>query len=88
MSRIIEKKTWPEMFAKILDGSKNFDLRLADFEVKEGDVLLLKEWDPQTKKYTGREVKKIIRFVLRTKKLKYWSQEEINNKGFVVMSLT
>ncbi|MBU0761209.1 MAG: DUF3850 domain-containing protein [Nanoarchaeota archaeon] len=53
---IIEKKAWPELFEEVLEGTKNFDLRLADFDCKEGDVLVLKEWNPATKEFTGREV--------------------------------
>ncbi len=85
--RRIEKKTWPEMFEEVLNGNKNFDLRLNDFEVSEGDVLVLKEWDPEKKSYTGREVAKKISFLLKTEDLKFWNKEEINKKGFIVMSL-
>ena len=30
----IEKKAWPEFFQKMIDGEKNFELRLAD--IREG----------------------------------------------------
>ena len=48
---IIEKKTWPKYFQAIIEGKKNFELRLGDWECNEGDTLILKEWDPETKKY-------------------------------------
>ena len=54
----IPKKTWPELFEKILSGEKNFDLRLADFECQPGDILVMQEYDPKTKQYTGREIEK------------------------------
>ena len=54
----IEKKVWPKYFQAILNGRKNFDLRLADFDIKEGDILVLREWDPGEKIYIGREIKK------------------------------
>lgn len=38
----------------------------------KGDELILKEWDPKTKQYTGRELTKIISFVLKTKDCKFW----------------
>jgi len=82
----IEKKVWPEYFQKIVDGTKKYELRLADFDVKEGDVLVLKEWDPNTKEYTGREVTKNVTYVLKTKDIKFWSQEEINKYGFQIIS--
>ena len=57
----IKKKTWPELFKKFLEGKKNADVRLADFEIKEGDTLVLEEYDPKTKEYTGRTIKKKIK---------------------------
>lgn len=83
----IRKKTWPEAFRKILSGEKTFDARLADFNCKVGDVLILEEFDPKTKKYSGRKIEKKITYVLSTKKQKYWSQGEIKNKGIVVMGI-
>ncbi len=83
----IEKKVWPESFQKILDGKKRFDVRLADFEAKEGDILLLKEFDPVTKQYTGRETEKKINFVLKLNEQKFWKKEDIEKFGFQVLSL-
>lgn len=82
----IEKKIWPEFFEKILSGEKKFELRLADFEVKEGDILVLREWDPATKEYTGRTLEKKVTFVLKTKDVTFWSEEEIDKYGFQIIS--
>lgn len=82
----IEKKVWPEFFQKIVKGTKNFELRLADFAVQEGDELVLKEWDPKIKAYTGREVIKKVTYVLKTKDLTFWSQEEINKHGLQIIA--
>lgn len=83
---LIEKKVWPEYFQKILDGVKNFELRLADFECNAGDELLLREWDPQNKDYTGREIKKSIKYVGKTKGAdKFWPKEEIEKFGFQII---
>jgi ASC-1-like (ASCH) protein len=84
--KTIEKKIQPEYFQKITDGSKKFELRLADFEVKEGDKLILKEWDPNTKRYTGRELEKIITYVLKTKNVNFWSKQEVDKHGFQIIS--
>ena len=40
---IVYKKVWPEFFEKIISGKKKFELRLADFEINEGDTLVLDE---------------------------------------------
>lgn len=81
----IEKKVWPEYFQKIIEGKKNFELRLDDFDCEEGDILILREWNPETKKYTGRETEKEVTFVGKTKDMKFWSKEEIEKFGFQVI---
>lgn len=86
----IEKKVWPEYFKEILKGEKTFELRLNDFEINEGDILVLKEWDPETKNYTGREVEKKVGYVGKWKideLTQFWPKEEIENKGLQVISL-
>lgn len=67
-----EKKTWTDHFQKIFEGKKTFDLRLADWECQEGDVLVLREWDPKIKEYTGRVVEKEVTFVVKTKDLAFF----------------
>lgn len=86
----VEKKCWPEYFQEILDGRKTFEVRLNDFDITEGDVLVLKEWDPKTKDYTGRELEKNVGFVGKWKideLTVFWTREEIENKGLLVISL-
>ncbi len=82
----IRKKTWPEAFEKILSGEKTFDARLANFKCKPGDILVLEEYDPKLKKYTGRKIEKEITFVLNTKKQKYWSQTDIKTVGLQIIA--
>ncbi|KKP47620.1 MAG: hypothetical protein UR39_C0003G0023 [Candidatus Woesebacteria bacterium GW2011_GWA1_33_30] len=81
----IEKKTWPELFNKILSGEKTFDARIADFNVKKGDILVLREYDPVDKSYTGRKIEKKISFVLNSKDQKFWTKKDINKYGLVIM---
>jgi len=83
---VIRKKTWPDAFEKILSGEKTFDARLANFDCKPGDILVLEEYDPKLKKYTGRKVEKEVTFVLNTKKQKYWSQCDINKEGLQIIA--
>ena len=87
---IIEKKVWPEYFQAIFDGKKTFELRLNDFEIEEGDVLVLREWDPKTKDYSGRKLEKNVGYVGKWKideLTKFWSKKEIEEKGIQVISL-
>ena len=86
----IEKKAWPEKFQEVLDGKKNFEIRLNDFDIDEGDVLVLKEWDPTTKTYTGRELEKTVGYVLKLpldELTKFWPKEDIEKHGIQIISL-
>ena len=81
--RKIEKKAWPKFFEKVASGKKTFDTRLNDFKCAPGDILVLREWDPKTKDYTGRILEKKITFVLKSKELnKFWSKEDIEKIRF------
>jgi len=82
----IEKKVWPQFFEKILKGEKTFELRLADFECNLGDILVLKEWDPNKKIYTGRTLEKEVTYMIKTKDQEFWSKEEVDKYGFQIIS--
>lgn len=83
----VEKKAWPEYFQAILEGKKTFDLRIADFQIAECDILVLKEWDPKTQNYTGRILEKQVTHVLKTKDLAFWSKDQVDKYGYQVLSL-
>lgn len=82
---IIYKKVWSEYFEKITSGKKKLELRLADFKVNEGDTLVLKEWDKDKKEYTGRKIKVIATYILKTKDITFWPAEEIEKYGFQII---
>ena len=84
---IIEKKIWPEYFELVSSGKKKFELRLADFNVKEGDILLLEEWYPKTKEYTGRKIEKRVSFILKFNLNDFGQEEVIKEKGLVVIQI-
>lgn len=86
----IEKKIWPEYFEKVLSGEKTYELRLADFECQPGDLLVLKEFDPKTQKYTGRAIEKTVTYVSKWKINdieKFWKKEEIEKHGLQIISI-
>lgn len=83
--KIIKKKILPNYFQDIWQGKKSFELRLADWECGEGDILILQEHDG--KEYTGREVRKKVGSVLKTKELDFFTKEEVEKHGFQVISL-
>lgn len=48
-----ELKTWPEYFREVVAGNKRFEVRNNDRDYQVGDTLVLLEWEPETKEYTG-----------------------------------
>lgn len=84
----IHKKVWPIYFEAIISGKKKFELRLNDFDIKEGDTLVLEEWDSKTQKYTGRKIEKKVTYVGKFKiDDLFWPKEEILDKGLQIISI-
>jgi ASC-1-like (ASCH) protein len=84
---VVKKKIWPEYFEAVNSGKKRFELRLADFDIKEGDTLILEEWDPKTKQYTGRKIEKKVSHVLKFKLDDFGQKKDIEEKGLVVIQM-
>lgn len=86
----IEKKVNSEYFEQIIQGQKTFELRLQDFDIKEGDIFVLSEWDKDKKEYTGRQVEKKVGYVGKWKiddLTVFWPKEDIEEKGIQIISL-
>lgn len=85
---IIKKKIWPEYFEAVASGEKKYELRLDDTAINAGDTLLLEEWDPHKKVYTGRTTEKKVTYVghFDVEKL-FWPLEEVKEKGLQIISL-
>ena len=77
---IHELKTWNEYFEEVFMGHKTFEVRKADRPFAKGDTLILKEWNPKTEQYTGREMARGVSYVLEGGQFGV-------EKGFVVMAL-
>lgn len=85
---IIKKKIWPEYFDAVVSGKKRYELRLNDFEINDGDTLVLEEWSSKTKEYTGRKIEKKVTSVGKFKLDKsFWPEEQIKEKGIQIISL-
>jgi len=50
-----ELKIWPEPFAAVTNFTKTYEVRTADRPFAVGDQVLFREWNPDTKDYTGQE---------------------------------
>lgn len=81
----IKKKCWSDLFQKILDGKKNADVRLADFDVREGDVFVFEEYDNVKKEYTGRVIRKKVKNVNKVNFIDFNSVEDVKKFGHWVM---
>lgn len=57
-------KTWPEYFEALHSGEKTFEVRRKDRPFKNGDRLLLQEWDNVNECYTGRELWFEVTYIL------------------------
>ncbi|KKP32941.1 MAG: hypothetical protein A2312_00720 [Candidatus Staskawiczbacteria bacterium RIFOXYB2_FULL_32_9] len=84
---IIKKKIWKEYFELVSSGKKKFELRLNDFEVKEGDTIILQEFDSIKKEYTGRTLEKKVGYVLKFKLNDFGQEEQIKEKGLQILQL-
>lgn len=83
----IRKKAYRPYFDEVLNGNKTFDVRVADFDCQPGDVLILEEIDNETRKPTGREIRKRVGYVLRTKDVTFYDPNDIDKYGYQVISL-
>ncbi|OGM11941.1 hypothetical protein A2W13_03005 [Candidatus Woesebacteria bacterium RBG_16_36_11] len=84
---IVKKKIPPKYFDLISSGKKKFELRVADFDIKVGDMLILEEYDPKKKKYTGRKMKKKVGYKLHFSLNQFGQKDLIEKKGLYILQL-
>lgn len=84
----IKKKVKEEYFNAITDGRKSFEVRLADFKSKPGDILVLEEQKGKTDQLTGRKVECEVLYKLNTKVLrKFYTKKDIDKYGLVILAI-
>lgn len=59
-----ELKTWPKHYEALALGKKRFELRKNDRGYQVGDTLFLREWDPTTGEYSGREMRATVTYLV------------------------
>ena len=60
---IHELKLWPDFYRPMVLGKKTFEIRWDDRGFAVGDVLHLREWEPNSKTYTGRETRRKVSWI-------------------------
>lgn len=60
ISKTHELKILPEYYNAVVSGDKTFEIRENDRNYTVGDMLLLKEYNSESKKYTGQKIRKEI----------------------------
>ena len=86
---IITKKCWPEFFEKFCSGERTFELRLAGFDLKDSDVLVMEEYNPITKTYTGRKASFKCAKVEHSAQnpLQFYKVDDVQKHGFWIIKL-
>ena len=89
---IIKKKIYPRYFNLVAKGKKRFEFRVADFNIKEGDMLVLEEWDPESRKHTGRSLIKkagyVKKFTLKDLEEEFGLSKDLLEKhGFYIIQI-
>ena len=74
-------KTWPPFFEDVKRGRKKCEYRFDDRGFNPGDYLLLEEWSPDSREYTGCALLVVVIHVL--------AHDDIETlpEGFVLMSI-
>lgn len=58
-------KIYPNEFKAVKSGRKTFEYRKNERQYTVGDCLLLREWNPETKRFTGNEIIKKVNYILK-----------------------
>jgi hypothetical protein len=49
----------------VVGGRKTFEMRKADRDFQDGDILELAEWRPMVREYSGNKIRKLVTYVMR-----------------------
>jgi hypothetical protein len=81
-------KSWPHLFEAVLSGAKTHEVRrLSDRDYRVGDRLRLQEFDPNTSKYSGRELVVRVTYVTSVDTPCALSEESLH-PDFCILSIT
>lgn len=81
----IKKKIRPQFFKLVKSGKQKADFRVADFRIREGDQLVLEEWNSRARKYTGRRLAKKVKYVYHFRLNDFGQKKLIEKKGLYLI---
>ena len=85
---IHELKSWPYLFQAIAEGRKTHELRRCDDrEFKVGDILRLREFNPDDGKHSGRSLDVLITYITSAEHACAKSSVALN-KTYCILSVT
>lgn len=70
-------KVWPEFYQATLYNLKLFEIRQNDRDYQVDDILILREYDPKTRRLTGEQIIRTITYVT----------DYAQQPGYVVMGI-
>jgi hypothetical protein len=82
----IELKSWPKFFQPIINQTRTHELRRNDRNFKVGDQLILREYDPDESKYTGRRCKAEVTSITSSEESCAVSREALHPE-FCILSI-
>jgi hypothetical protein len=84
---IHELKLVQPYYDEVVSGVKSFVVRKDDRGFQLGDVLRLKEWDPQTQTYTGRSIGALVNYRQEITDTPGWPEQFLQEPRWVVLGI-
>ena len=70
-----------------MNGEKKAEFRIADFALQAGDILVLREFDPKAKKFSGRKLERKCVRATKFNPLDYYKAEDLKRHGCYLIEL-
>jgi len=87
MSDVHTLKSWPEFFEAIIRGEKLHEIRrTSDRQFRTGDILHLREYDPNADRYSGRECTVQVTYITSRENECALSPHALSD-GFCILSI-
>ncbi|WGY01802.1 DUF3850 domain-containing protein [Nocardioides sp. QY071] len=85
-NRVHQIKSWSKFFRPIVAGERSHELRRNDRDYQVGDILILREYDPEAGDYTGSACEAVVTSMTSQERPCAVSDEGLN-AGFCILSI-